>query len=263
MHYLKLASDQNYLYAQLNLGFFYYEGFYLDKNINKGIQLLRLSSINGCKEAFFILGYLYHEGKNVRYDINKAIEFYKEASSFNIHYSKNNLGVIYRYGIEIEKQNVAMAIIYFDEAIRQKNDFLSMYNKANILLYDETVKNVDDAINLLIESSNEFIHSLILLCIALIKKHGFNETILEKDISTHKNISSNLAQKILKTIKKLNIIQLFEYLYNLYNNELFLYNESQSCIPFSQFQNKKLVKQNNVIAHNITSEFYEGFGNDL
>ena len=57
----------------------------------------------------------------------EAIHYYKEASSFNHNYSKNNLGIIYKNGFGDEiKKNIGYAIGYFDEAISQKNDYLHL-----------------------------------------------------------------------------------------------------------------------------------------
>lgn len=80
---------------------------------------------------------------------------------------------------------------YFKEA-KDKNDAVSMYNLSHILIYhDELNKGIDerinDSIDLLINSSiQEFSPSDNLLCIALIKKHGFDlskikENLLEKE----------------------------------------------------------------------------------
>ena len=52
------------------------------------------SSKNGLIPAHFSLGFLYHEGKYLERDIEKSLHFYKEASSFNNKYAKNNIGIL-------------------------------------------------------------------------------------------------------------------------------------------------------------------------
>ena len=66
--------------------------------MNKGIYYLIQSSNNGFHQAHFAAGFFYHEGKYIENDINKAIHHYKEASIFNSHYAKNNLGILYKNG---------------------------------------------------------------------------------------------------------------------------------------------------------------------
>ena len=111
---------------------------------------------------------MLHEGRYIKRNIVQAIHYYKEASSFNNEYAKNNLGILYKNGFgEKIKKNISNAIEFFEEAIRQKNDYISMYNLAHIYIYDETLeqKDINKQIQLLIESSNKFHYSLFLLCI--------------------------------------------------------------------------------------------------
>ncbi|KAK8835022.1 hypothetical protein M9Y10_031760 [Tritrichomonas musculus] len=56
-------------------------------------------------------------------NIRQSLHFYKEASSFNNQYATNNLGIIYKNGIENEiEPRLGSSIDYFEEAIRQEND---------------------------------------------------------------------------------------------------------------------------------------------
>ncbi|KAK8898369.1 hypothetical protein M9Y10_000654 [Tritrichomonas musculus] len=94
-----------------------------------------------CKMAHYFVGFLYHEGKYVKQDINKAIHYYKEGSSMDDNRAKNNLGVIFKNGFYDEiSPNPGLAIEYFKEAIRQKNDILSMFNLSTIYMYNERIK---------------------------------------------------------------------------------------------------------------------------
>ena len=102
------------------------------------------------------MGYLLHEGKYLEKNMIKAIKYYKNASSFNNEYSKNNLGIIYKYGFGEEiKPNLGLANEYFKEAINQKKDKIAMYNLAHMYLYNDHIKEEFDPIELLIRSSNE------------------------------------------------------------------------------------------------------------
>ena len=177
IHYLTLAANQNHAYAQFNLGFIYMNGEYVTVDIkkakhyfslaanqkNRDAQLIldklklidKNSSLNIDSEIIFESAFLLHEGKYTKKNIQESISLYKKLSSLNNQYAKNNLGIIYKngYGEEISK-NVNNAIVYFEEAISQKNDYLSMYNLAHIYLFSETVKHdINKSIDLLIKSS--------------------------------------------------------------------------------------------------------------
>ncbi|KAK8891536.1 hypothetical protein M9Y10_028749 [Tritrichomonas musculus] len=89
-----------------------------------------LASMNNLRAAHFYHGFLHHEGIYAKKDIQKAIHYYKEASSFNNQYSKNNPGIIYKHGDNGIEGKTGNAIVYFEEAIRQKNDYLSMIKQS-------------------------------------------------------------------------------------------------------------------------------------
>ncbi|KAK8891543.1 hypothetical protein M9Y10_028756 [Tritrichomonas musculus] len=91
IHYLTLATNQNIAKSQFSLGLIYFTEKYNQENAKKGRYYFMLASKNRCKEAHFHVGFLYHEGKYVDQDIEKAVHYYKEGSSFNDQYAKNNL----------------------------------------------------------------------------------------------------------------------------------------------------------------------------
>ena len=267
-HYLTLAANKNIAQAQFILGIYYYEGKYVTQNIKKGIYLLSLSSKNGYKHAYFVLGYLNHEGRNIKQDIEQAIRLYKEATSFNDQYAKNNLAIIYKNGYEKIQCNTSSAIEYLIEAIHQKNDFLAKYNLANILMYDEGQnKNLDKSLELLISSSYHFIHSKILICLLLVKIYGFNLEIIKKVIKQKTDELNELSMQICQIAIDLQIYNKssFEKLYELYRDKYFLYNSILKPISVSDFRKQSTYQKSheNNLLHEISSEFYEGFGSDL
>ena len=232
----------------------------MPQNIKKGFYYLTLGSNNQCKRTHFKIGYLYHDYKYKNRDINKAIKYYKEGSSFNDHYSKNNLGIIYKNGIIDEiPQNIDFAIIYFSEAIKQKKDKIAMYNLAHIYLYFDNMKEkINYAIDLLIESAKcDFLPAKVLLCLALIKKYGFNIKIIQENIfhlDSNKTFLSSIIQMICK-------YQLFDSLifienYEYYRTIDYLYDFNENIIPSNNIINNQANDSNK----NITSDFYDGFG---
>lgn len=213
MLYLSLSAMYNNSNAQYILGIFYYYGIYIEKNVNRSLHFLIQSSQNGDKRAYFCIGYIYHECEKV-YDINEAIHYYKAASNVYDQFAKNNLGVLYWINQFDVKQNIALSIEYFNVAITQKNDLLSMFNLACIYLYNDSFKdNVELSIDLLIKSSNRGFHpSKELLCLALIKKFGFNLVIIKDEIDKLDMLQYQAKKQIFQMIvnEKMNDRIVFE-----------------------------------------------------
>ena len=90
---------------------FYLYGKYVQRDINRSIYNLESSALNLYKANFYI-GCIYFKRIYVNKDIEKAIKYYKEGSSFNDNYCKNNFGIIYK---NCKKNNGT--IEYFKEAI--------------------------------------------------------------------------------------------------------------------------------------------------
>ena len=266
IHYYSLAANQNDPQAQFILGILYFEGIFIPKNIKKGIFFIELASKNRLKYAHFCAGYFYHKGDYITRDIRKAIHYYNEGSSFNDQYAKNNLAIIYKngYGDEI-RARTANAIVYLEEAIRQKNDILSMYNLANIYIYDESYENkIDKAIELLFKSFDQFPHSCILLCLALIKKFGFQREEIEKHV---RELNSKKSKADLSSIFRfLDLFQStddFTYYYEYYRDKYYLYNHLRKFVSLSEFLKQKRINMNHKNVPDINSVFYEGFGIEI
>ena len=224
------------------------------------------SSYNNCRPAHFAHGFLLHSRNITVNDIKDAIHYYKEASSFNDQYAKNNLGVIYKngFGDEIEAR-AGNAIPFFEEAIRQKNDYLSMYNLAHIYIYNESIEHdINKSINLLIKSSNKFIHSLILLCIILKKKYGDISDIMReiKKLTDDNDLISNVREMILtdNSFYGENLNDSYES----YRSKDFLYNVLYKPILTSDLQHIKYDEDRKYPnAKDISDLFYEGLGSDI
>ncbi|KAK8892308.1 hypothetical protein M9Y10_029533 [Tritrichomonas musculus] len=261
IHYFSLAANNNHPEAQLDLGILYY----MQKDIKKGIYYIMLSSKNGNKQANFSHGFLLHEGKNIKKNLEDAIHLYKEASSFNNQYAKNNLGIIYKNGCDEIQQNSGKAIEYFREAIHQKNDILSMYNLAHLYIYDEEIKlDFSRTVGLLIKSANNFHHSMVLLCLLLIKHCGFDIEIIKQKINEHINHNNDFTAKLCQMISGLELFNTtnFDFLYESYRKKVFLYNILLAPIPSTDLQNidGNDIRQKYSNIKDISSEFYNGFG---
>ncbi|KAK8850178.1 hypothetical protein M9Y10_018301 [Tritrichomonas musculus] len=233
-------------------------------DIKKGRYYIMLASLYNDRRANFAHGFLLHEGKCVEKDFAGAIHYYKKGSSFNNQFSKNNLGIIYKHGNNENKRNIGNAIEYFEEAIRQKNDYLSMYNLAHIYMYDSTIKqDLNKSIDLLIRSMNVFKHSFILLSLALLLKYDFNVETIKEELKQRTDITRSSMEKLFKLIALSKLS--FNKLYESYQNKDFLYNAIFIPIESSEVEhaNEKDVTPKYPKAKDLSSEFYKGFEEDL
>lgn len=226
-----------------------------------------LASMNNDRQANFAHGFLLHEGKYIKRDIEGAVHYYKESSSFNNQYSKNNLGIIYKHGFEDKiKSRIGNAIEFFKEAIHQKNDYLSMYNLAHIYIYESIKQDEDESIKLLIKSSTQFEHSLILLSIVLVKRYGEDVSSIQQTIEKYDK-GSKITSHINEIIFHLDLFNKYNhnYYFEMYKKIDFLYDVELNPILTEDVQNanQKVIIPKYPKAKNITQMFYEGFGIDL
>lgn len=109
-----------------------------------------------------------------------------------------------------------------------------------------------------------FSASIELLCIALIKKHKFNFDLIRKELEKQIDCSKvdlYLFIRIIRLIESSDF--LFEDIYNKYKDKVYLYDFNREPIELNIFNKPKEVDQKNQSKKDITSEFYEGFGNDI
>ena len=148
---------------------------------------------------------------------------------------------------------------YFDEAIRRMNDKLSLYNLAHIYIYEESNnQRIDEAIEYLIKSSlQKFSPANDLLCIALIKKYGFNLTKIQKELQKLKNFKND------KFVKMILQKDFYEKQYQYYKSIDFLYDFKLEAIQSKDLNEQYKIQQLLKKRKDITLDFYEGFGKDF
>ena len=268
IHYYSLAANQNFPEAQYCLGIMYYLRNFSITNMKKSILYIILSSKNGNREANFAHGYLLHEGKYIKRNIEEAVHYLKEASSFNNQFAKNNLGILYKHGFEEEvPQRISQSIEYFEEAIKQKGDYLSMYNLSHIYFYDQSIKQNFNLLDLLIKSCKIFKESFVLLSLVLIDKFCSDIEQMETELEKRADASNDLTSKIINYILDHNLFdpKSFDQFYNFYRDRDYLYNILHEPILTSELNKKdreeKEPKYRNM--KELSNEFYEGFGHDL
>lgn len=277
--YYKRAALLNEPHSQYKLGLYYIDGSFVPKNVNYGLELIIKAAESRVFDAFFSLGFIYHEGKLIKCDIEKAIHYYKEGSSLNDQYSKNNLGVIYKNGFfdtfsnKMITKNIGYSIELFNEAIKQKKDILAIYNLSTIYLYENPVNNnnIDNTIKLLIQSSKDKsirnvkrkISLLIeLLCYVLIYRYECNVDNIIKRLQTEYNdCSKNIFNSIVNFIfdEKLNNPTIYRRKYEKFRHIDYVYDLNQKIIVYNKLLESKKV-EDSTTSNNLTKDFYDGFG---
>ena len=180
---------------------------------------------------------------------------------------KNNLGIICKHGYnEKIKKNSANGIVYFEEAIRQKNDLLSMYNLAHTYIYDETIKqDIHETIDLLIKSSEKTYFSEILLSFFLVKHFGFNYEMIRRKIEERPYQNFFISKYICQMIKihESQNKSFFESEYELYREYDLVYDLRCQPVSYPKIMQIKYteIPPKYPFAKDITSLFYEGLGN--
>ena len=192
-YYLTLSAKQNFGEAQ----FYLYRCLYKE-NPRKAIYWLKESAKNRYYQSFFDLGYMYFKGIYMKRDIQQAIHYFKEASSLNDHLAKNKLGIIYRSGTDVEK-NISLAVEYFKEAIRQKNYSVSKLNLAITYIFD--LNDIDSSFELLFDLYKiNCQHSHDLLYAVLYKKYQSDFIQMKKEIEKYTTDSNQFIRSMIFAI---------------------------------------------------------------
>lgn len=113
----QLCAAQNMPLACLNLGTFYYNGTYLERDYRKAAALYKIAADSGVPVGIRNLGYCYYYGRHQAVDYAKAYEYFcKGALLFSDANCLYKLGDMYRRGLAVEK-NEKYAYILYERAL--------------------------------------------------------------------------------------------------------------------------------------------------
>lgn len=90
--------------AQYNLGVLYHQGYGVNKDVNKAIQLYRVAAASGHPEAQYNLAIAYVEGVGVDYNPQIASVYFEQAASGGVVEAAYNLGLLQENGLLGESQ---------------------------------------------------------------------------------------------------------------------------------------------------------------
>ncbi len=76
-------AEQGYPLAECQVGYFYYEGLGVEKNLEKAVYWTRRAADHGDRDGQYNLAWFYEDGIGVGRDIEQAVFWYKMAALQN------------------------------------------------------------------------------------------------------------------------------------------------------------------------------------
>ncbi|KAK8843791.1 hypothetical protein M9Y10_024864 [Tritrichomonas musculus] len=239
-------------------------------NIIRAIYYWELAAKNRNSKAMCSLGIFYFDGYYVERDINKAIQYLKNASNLNEKMAKNNLGIIYKNGFN-GKKNISLAIEYFREGIKLYDEY-SILNYAKILYFDKDKQDLKKSIELL-ESAIRYDLLIAYFFLYFIYSSGYEQLKNIEKANHYRNIIVLLAPVydiVILLNKKnykydpLNFFMSVDFVYSLpdygYANLFICFLRNGDFSYHSNIKNRN--KPKNQIKE-INQNFYDGFGIDI
>ena len=118
LEYNSEAADAGVARAQNVLGVMYDLGEGVNKNKVKAAELYRLAANKGDANAQFNLGHMYEDGVGVPQDFAQAVEWYRKAAEQGLAWGQCKLGFMYEKGKGI-KQDYKEAMEWYKKAAAQ------------------------------------------------------------------------------------------------------------------------------------------------
>ena len=102
-HWYRLAAEQGDAWAQYGLGFHYFHGEGVPQDYKEAAHWYRLAAAQGNASAQSGLGYLYDAGQGVQRDYKEAAHWYRLAAEQGQMKAEVNLGRLYGLGLGVAK----------------------------------------------------------------------------------------------------------------------------------------------------------------
>ena len=120
--WFRKAADQGNDAAQGRLGYMYYNGEGVPKDLAVAARWYRKAADQGDDAAQVMLGSMYYKGEGVPKDLVAAARWYREAADRGNDFAQAALGYMYYYGEGVPK-NLAAAARWYRKAADRGNDF--------------------------------------------------------------------------------------------------------------------------------------------
>ena len=133
---LKKEAQQGNAIAQNALGYAYFSGDGITKDVKHAVIWFKKAAIKGHREAQANLAYCYREGIGIAKNLNQAFVWEKKAAEKGDLQSQNNLGFYYENGMGVAK-NLKQAAVWYRKAADQGLDIA----KENLKRLEEKIAN--------------------------------------------------------------------------------------------------------------------------
>ncbi len=112
------AAEQGHSLAQFVLGFNYYNGRGVEKDLHEAVRWYRKAAEQGLAGAQCNLGVCFENGTGVAQDINEAVRWYRKSAEQECSAAQYFLGLCYEHGIGVA-QNASEAVLWYRKAADQ------------------------------------------------------------------------------------------------------------------------------------------------
>lgn len=104
--YYKKAADMGHAEAQFCLGYAYYVGEGIIRNMESAARWFQLSAAQGLPKAQYNLAFCYMEGRGVERDYDEALRLLRAAAENGLPQAQVTLAECYANGVLVEKDTV-------------------------------------------------------------------------------------------------------------------------------------------------------------
>lgn len=104
--YYKKAADMGHAEAQFCLGYAYYVGEGIIRNMESAARWFQLSAAQGFPKAQYNLAFCYMEGRGVERDYDEALRLLRAAAENGLPQAQVTLAECYANGVLVEKDTV-------------------------------------------------------------------------------------------------------------------------------------------------------------
>lgn len=140
-----IAANKKDTYAEGTVGWFYQNGYGVDKDYEKALEYLRRAKDDGSTYAMNLLAEHYIEGWGVSINLSKAISYYIKSANLGDDYAQAQLGYYYYYGEGID-ENRKLAYYWFKKSAEQGNTYSESWLGHLYLFGEGTEVNLEKAL---------------------------------------------------------------------------------------------------------------------
>lgn len=100
-YWYELSAEQGNSYGLNALGWLYFNGYAVEKDISKAITFYEKAAAQENEMAYNNLGICYRDGVGVKQDYGKAREFFEKAAAQNCENAEYGMGLLYANGFSV------------------------------------------------------------------------------------------------------------------------------------------------------------------